>query len=353
MSRCFFILAFLFTSFGLKAEDTLVVMNQCVVYVKNPSGGTSGQGILIADSLLKGDKVIKLFKQGKYYKILYGGDKKGFVSVCNIEPFENELVFLGSHFVLSKDTIRASKASYNYGSKVSDTIIVLKREGAYSYVKRRDNSKGWIRSDFLSYEGEIPENTPVVWLYKAFQGLNEFGNIHWTLGIITFICFWILLLVLPGVISYCIVYLGFGRIKFIPNWILKALLLVVMFLVFFGINDFFQGLPPYKDHGIWYTIAMVLWVIFTLKFCWTRINYGRCPKCHKINAGYLKGSKELSRVWNTKTTTTAYYKGNYKERESTNVDKTTSVTYDNQLVCCFCRHEWSVVETSKISGHVK
>lgn len=334
------------------SQDTSHVINRTPVYNELPNEYYLEKAIVI-DSLKPGAKLILNFKQGAYYSVEYNDKKQGFIPAKNISPFEKEIILIDSELTLSKTIKKASNVLPSFAMHRNYIgVTVLKRESDYSLVQKKDSTKGWVKNEFLIYVDEIPKSVEHVQIFQVLRSFNRFLNTHWTLSLLNFLLFWIVVLAIPCIACYYLMYIGLGKIRLIPNWLLIFLWIVLFTITFLKLYNFLYEFPPFSNHLYFYLFAVVCCFLFTLKFGYTRIRYDRCPHCHKIHAGTIVDSQELSRDFYTTTKTTTYYRGGNKEFETNEKNNTTEITNKNVLACRFCGKHWSRTEHYKVNGHV-
>jgi hypothetical protein len=324
------------------SSDTLEVFKKGIMYdIPTYKAASKNLGMKALGTLVAGEKVLRLQKEKDWYYIEKLDGTKGYTLIEVIQTPLDERISVYDAWPLASDTLEAAKVKIHLkdDSKIYP-VTILKSEGNYCFIKRGDGKTGWIWKLRLMYVDDYVYSGGFRFFKSIFSGISTFGTSHWFFAVLTFILFWIVLLLIPGIIISYFMYFVVGKIRWIPNFILIVLTVGVLIGGYVGTFTYLSLLPPYADNSIGF-FALIFWAFVFCSSDIYYIRYNRCPKCHHHLGGMSAGESD-HKITKTKTTTWLTFNSGRTEKR---VKNERFEFWTNYRKCTNCGHQWSISES--------
>ena len=172
--------------------------------------------------------------------------------------------------------------------------------------------------------------------------LHEFLSGPWYLDLLGFVVWWMIVLSLPGILAWLLIYQLVGRIRFLPN-------LAVVLLTVFGtcaaasnLHAFMGDLAPFVNAPARFELGFHFLAVVWIVLLWKSVSYRRCPRCHRINAGLSRGSTLLGHHYSDTRYQTKDRNGVITGRGG---QLRVRSEFSNHRKCRFCGATWNVRST--------
>ncbi len=203
-----------------------------------------------------------------------------------------------------------------------------------------EDYSGWIENSKFRFKGQMFDTAiPMIWY--PIRWINRLlGDGFWA-GL-----FIIILLGVPMLIGYAIARFISTKIRFLPNFILYFIIILVGFLIYSNTFMSIYDASAFNRAGgismTFYGIIVLIVAVATFFYIRKIIFETRCPDCKHWDGSVLDSSK-LSETNITKTVTWRYYNGT-EEKEVTH---TTIEHWEDFCNCSNCGFCWKIRRIEK------
>ncbi|MDP8227915.1 MAG: SH3 domain-containing protein [Candidatus Electryoneaceae bacterium] len=344
-----FILLFAVT-IPTSAKEVLIANSSKVYERRGPQQGLPDSTYAVVGTVKKGEKVTKKLLKGYWYKIKLSDGTKGWVHQNSIIPPGGQEARLKYTVYANPDTNNFYTRAPTHGEhriKKGTKVELLRYVGNYCEVKLLDERIIWTKAFVVETKGSVPANASAVFFYRIFRFIDDIGKLHWTLTIIFVIFWWGFVLALPSLLGIATCYETFGRIRTLPNAIIKFLMIPIIPITAMQFHRFFMGVPPYINHSMWLQFLHLGMVLLMIKASWWWVGTDRCPSCHRVHAGEEIGTEMTGKQHHTSKSTSTYSDGS----KSVKTNYSTTEQHSDYQRCAYCGHHWTYHRTERSSGH--
>ncbi len=337
-----------------ESQEALIAARNChlssSVYGASNPDTESGKENYIHD--IKAGSILHVEHIGRYtFSVRSDRDSTGYVDeecllpqMYNMVSSYRRKVFLDKNI---KDVDNATHKRNTSGDDVLESASMVRPGGRMiplevsgEYMKLRDaaGNEGWTRSAEVMPEKFLPGGVyKMMWNLCNWSGRNLFTEILVILIYIAGLMLWVMV---PAYAVYWLVV----RIKFIPNWICKWLIVGVTLIYFLFGGIRMLSMPP-MDHNTYWSVIVGFYILGLGITAWTifcrKVTNERCPywKCHAVG-DYTVVDSKTSEYDEITTTTTTHSDGHKTKKQSTR--RVSVTTYLKE--CNRCATTWTASE---------
>lgn len=234
----------------------------------------------VSSRIKAGDRVAFVQqRRPSMFKVLLSDGRKGWIEPERLSAGPDETVEMTSAFEL-KQAPDFTAAGAGIAVNGKESARLLERKAGWVKVRLNDSREGWVSLRNAAYPGQLPDNA-VGWLYFALVWLSAKLGGGFNSSIVM-----ILLYILPSLLIYLAVKWLSKRLKFLHNWFLKLLIvLLTAALYYFTLMTVYYASPlavSGLDERIAWIVLIFLSSVLNLalfRIYFHSIGLRRCPSC--------------------------------------------------------------------------
>jgi SH3-like domain-containing protein len=218
--------------------------------------------------------------KGGWYHITFADGTNGWVHQMYVTRSLLAPAKIRMDIYPSRDTANIVRTMTNVKLLEYSPCIILGHGTNYTHIRSSNGQEGWVFAAHADYDDSTPAGHNIGWVYHLMRGIDHWGSAGWKwLGI--FVLWWFLL---PFGFSFLCAFLGFygfGRIKFLPNLVVKTSIYLSVFAGLTILHNVVGEVYPYSASTLG-SLWSILFMFVPPASLSGQIDHLRCRRCKTV-----------------------------------------------------------------------